>query len=349
MMDSTGAAVAGPIAVLGAGSWGTSIAWLLGRKGYSVRLWAREQEVVESINEVRENTVFLPDVTLSESIRPTTSLEEAVAGTEAPGDSPARLIVSVVPSHGLGAVFETVAPHIEDGTVVVSATKGVEEATLMTPSGIIAKAIGQVARYSFVALSGPTFAREVSAGLPAAICAASDDSSALSLVQDTFTTPVFRVYTNTDVTGVEIGGALKNVVAIASGISDGLGLGHNARAALITRGLAEISRLGVAMGADALTFAGLSGMGDLVLTCTGPLSRNYTLGVKAGQGMTLEEITGEMRMVAEGVKTSRAAKRLAEREGVEMPITDAVYSVLHDGKGPAEAVTELMARDLRSE
>ncbi len=326
--------------VLGAGSWGTTLAQVLALKGSSVRLWAREPEVVESISRDRENSLFLPGVRLSEKISPFNGLKEAVEGAE--------FIVSVVPSHGLRDVLSEAREHIRQGAIIVSATKGIEEKGLLTPSGIIKEALSGK-DVSIVALSGPSFAAEVSKMLPTALSAASDSSSAAIRVQEAFSTGYFRVYTNSDVIGVELGGALKNIMAIASGISDGLGLGHNARAALITRGLAEMSRLGVKMGAQAATFAGLSGLGDLVLTCTGPLSRNYTVGKSLGSGKSLSEATGGMKAVAEGVKTCKGARALARSQGMEMPITEAVYEVLYDGKQPKEAVLDLMNRDLKGE
>jgi len=326
--------------VLGAGGWGTTLAQVLALKGSSVKLWAREAEVRESITRHRENSLFLPGVRLSEKITPFGSLKDALEG--------AVLIVSVVPSHGLRDVLIEAREHIRQGSIIVSATKGIEEKGLLTPSGIIKEALSGK-DVAVVALSGPSFAAEVSKMLPAALSAASDSSDAARSVQEAFSTGYFRVYTNSDVIGVELGGALKNVMAIASGISDGLGLGHNARAALITRGLAEMTRLGVRMGAQASTFAGLSGLGDLVLTCTGPLSRNYTVGKALGGGMSLAEATGGMKAVAEGVKTCRGARALAHSYGIEMPITEAVYAVLYGGKQPREAVLELMNRDLKGE
>jgi len=332
------------IAVIGAGSWGTTLAQVLAGKGHGVMLWAREEEVCASIASERENAVFLPGVKLSENISCTTSLEEAIAGHGGAG-----MIVSVVPSHGVRGVFTEAAPFIRAGATLVSATKGIEQSTLLTASGVLKEVLKDVEGLDIVVLSGPSFAREVSQGLPTALCAGSENIEAAQAVQHTFSTSYFRVYTNTDAIGVEIGGALKNVMAIASGISDGLELGNNARAALITRGLAEISRLGVALGAKEQTFFGLSGLGDLVLTCTGALSRNYTVGVEIGRGRTVEEITGSMKMVAEGVKTSRAACELGAKAGVAMPITDAICDVLDSKTSPKEAVLELMTRELKEE
>ncbi|MBI5344070.1 MAG: NAD(P)-dependent glycerol-3-phosphate dehydrogenase [Deltaproteobacteria bacterium] len=331
----------GRVTVLGAGSWGTTIAELLAGKGYSVHLWARSPEVSSSILERRENSVYLPGVRLSKKIMPSTGLEAALDDSS--------LVISAIPSHGVRKVFTEAAQFMPEGAIVVSATKGIEEGTLLSPSGIIKDALRGVSYKGIVILSGPSFAKEVSRKLPAAVTAASSSDEAAKAAQKAFSTDYFRVYTNNDVVGVELGGALKNVIAVASGISDGLKLGFNARAALITRGLAEITRLGAAMGAKPSTFSGLSGLGDLVLTCTGPLSRNYSLGVSMGQGRTLADITSSMRMVAEGVKTSSAARSLALLHKTDMPITEAVFNVLHEGKQPKDAVYNLMNRGLKGE
>lgn len=329
------------IAVLGAGSWGTTLAQVLSDRGSDVTLWAREEEVRESIEKRRVNETFLPGIVLSGKITPVASVGDAVDG--------ARLVVSVIPSHGVRGVFAEAGPFIGKEAIIVSATKGIEEGSMLTPSGILSEALGGRGHGAIAVLSGPSFANEVSRRLPAAVCVASSSVEAAKEVQKAFSTNYFRVYTNSDVIGVELGGALKNVIAIAAGISDGLELGHNARAALITRGLAEMGRLGASLGASQATFAGLSGLGDLVLTCTGPLSRNYTVGVSVGRGASIGEVTGSMKMVAEGVKTCRGAKALAARQGVEMPITEAVFSVLYEGTSPREAVMGLMARELRDE
>ncbi|MFQ5735631.1 MAG: NAD(P)H-dependent glycerol-3-phosphate dehydrogenase [Thermodesulfobacteriota bacterium] len=329
------------MAVLGAGSWGTTLAQVLALQGHGVSLWARNAELAGAMASGRENAAYLPGVRLSGNLLPTSSLEEALDG--------ARMVVSAIPSHGLRAVFAEAAPLVAPGAVVVSATKGIEEGTLLLASGVLKEELAHRPGVELVVLSGPSFAREVSRGLPTAVCAGSASEDAAVAVQRAFSTDYFRVYTNTDVTGVELGGALKNVIAIASGISDGLGLGNNARAALITRGLAEISRLGVSMGARTATFSGLSGLGDLVLTCTGALSRNYTVGLEVGKGRSVEDVTGSMRMVAEGVRTSRAACELARKEGVEMPITGEICNVLYGGRAPKEAVLELMTRELKGE
>lgn len=328
-------------AVLGAGSWGTTLADLLAAKGLAAFLWTRSPELAASMGKDRENSVYLPGVRLSDNLRVSSSLEETLDG--------AGMVVSVIPSHGVRGVWDAARRFIAKDAVVVSATKGIEEGTLLMPSAVL-KDILQKTEYSGIAvLSGPSFAKEVVRRLPAAVCVASDSEAASKAAQEAFSTPYFRIYTNTDVAGVELGGALKNVMAIAAGISDGLELGANARAALITRGLAEMSRLGVALGARRETFAGLSGLGDLVLTCTASLSRNYSTGVAVGRGKTVEEVTSGMRMVAEGVRTSGAAMGLADRHGVEMPIISEVFKVIYEGKSPKAAVMELMTRGLKDE
>ncbi|MFQ5428630.1 MAG: NAD(P)H-dependent glycerol-3-phosphate dehydrogenase [Thermodesulfobacteriota bacterium] len=329
------------ITVLGAGSWGTTLANLLALNGHEVRLWAREAEVVESIRERSVNELFLPGIELSPKLCPEASITEAV--------TKAGLIVSVVPSHGVRGVFEKIKDAVPKGARIVSASKGIEEDSLLTPSAIIREALQKYFCPPLTVLSGPSFAKEVAAGLPAAVSAAGESAEEARLIQEVFSTPAFRVYISSDVLGVELGGALKNVIAIAAGISDGLELGFNARAALITRGLAEISRLGAALGALERTFAGLSGLGDLVLTCTGPLSRNYTVGLELGRGRSIDEIVSSMHMVAEGVKTSRAVLALAGTKGVEMPIAGAVKAVIEGQKTPKQAVLGLMTRELREE
>jgi glycerol-3-phosphate dehydrogenase (NAD(P)+) len=326
------------VAVLGAGSWGTTLANLLAAKGERVRLWAYEPEVVEAVNRTRENPLFLPGVRLREGLRAFADAREAVAG--------ARVIVSVPPSHAARAVANQVADSVAPGTLVVSATKGIESDTLALMSAVFADCLPQA---RFAALSGPSFAIEVCQGQPTAVVAAARDEAAAHDAQQLFATPTFRVYSGHDVIGVELAGALKNVIAIAAGILEGLGLGHNPRAALVTRGLAEITRLGVAMGADPLTFAGLAGMGDLVLTTTGSLSRNRALGVALAQGETLEQYRAAHRSVAEGANTSRAGAALGARMGVELPIIQKVCEVLFSGKPARDAVPELMGRELKSE
>jgi len=326
---------------MGGGSWGTTLANLLAEKGHEVRLWLREEEACRAIAIGRENTLFLPGVRLSENLTPYNDVADALSGS--------AMVLNAVPSHGVREVFSAARPHISRDAVIVSATKGIEDGTLLTPSGVLKDALDGASYGAIAVLSGPTFASEVSARLPAAVVAASDDAHAAEFVQRLFSTAYFRVYAGSDVPGVELGGAFKNVIAIASGICDGLGLGANARAALITRGLAEITRLGVRLGANAHTFSGLSGLGDLVLTCTGALSRNYTTGVSIGRGKTVTEAVEGRLTVSEGVKTSKGAYALACRTGVDMPVTTEVYRVIHESKPPREAGMDLMSRDLRSE
>lgn len=326
------------IAVLGAGSWGTTLADLLGRKGNEVRLWAFEPEVAASVNRSRENSLFLPGVPLHERVRAYTDAREAVAGVD--------VLVSAAPSHAVRAVVGQVRGCVPDGTLVVSVTKGIELDTLERMSTVLEEALPGA---RVAALSGPSFAQEVCAGQPTAVVAAAPDAADALDAQRVFATPAFRVYSHADVVGVELAGALKNVIAIAAGILEGLGLGHNARAALLTRGLAEISRLGVALGADPLTFAGLAGMGDLILTACGQLSRNRALGVAVAQGASFETYRAAHRSVAEGANASRAGAALALREGVELPITAKVCEVLFEGRPARDGVAELMGRELKPE
>jgi len=329
------------IGVIGAGSWGTTLANLLAKKGHAVTLWAYEPELVNEMATTGVNGPFLPDIRLSSRLTFTNSLEEAVAGK--------GLLLFVVPSQVVRGVIGTALPAIPTDAVIVSASKGIELGTLMTVSQVYEELVPAAMFRRFAVLSGPSFAREVAQEMPTAVVAAAAEEKVVRRVQDVFTTPVFRVYTNPDIMGVELGGAVKNVIALAAGISDGLGFGNNTRAALITRGLAEMTRLGLAMGASRETFAGLAGMGDLVLTCTGDLSRNRTVGMKLGQGMSLAAILGEMRMVAEGVKTTESARNLARKLGIDMPITEKVYSILYEDKPARGAVVELMTRDLKAE
>lgn len=329
------------IAVIGGGSWGTALADVLARNGHDTALWIYEQDLAREMAANRINTLYLPGITLHPALCCTSNLSEALADR--------TMVLLVTPVQVMRSVLSQAAALIGPDTVIVNASKGIELKTLHTVSQICTETLGEESLNRYVALSGPTFAREVAAGLPSLIVAASRDESCARRVQGVFSNPTFRAYTNSDVTGVELGGAVKNVIAIAAGICDGLGFGHNARAALITRGLAEMNRLGVAMGAQPGTFAGLAGMGDLVLTCTGDLSRNRTVGFKLGQGRRLAEILAEMRMVAEGVKTAESVYQLACRLGVEMPIVEKAYQILHEDKPAREAVTELMARDLKSE
>lgn len=326
------------IGVLGAGSWGTALADLLARKGHAVRIWAREPEVVASINARHENELFLAGHGLAPSLAADANALHVVSGAE--------VIVSASPSHAVRQVIGEVAGVIAAGTLIVSATKGIEDASLARMSEIL-ESLMPAARVTV--LSGPSFASEVAAGQPTAVVAASSDTAAAIEAQALFSTPAFRVYTNSDVIGVELGGSLKNVIAIAAGTLEGLGLGHNPRAALLTRGLAEITRLGAALGAEPATFAGLAGMGDLILTATGALSRNRALGMALAHGESFEAWQARNRTVAEGANTSRAAARLAQRAGVEMPIADEVRAVLFDGKPARESVRDLMERELKAE
>jgi glycerol-3-phosphate dehydrogenase (NAD(P)+) len=329
------------IGVIGAGSWGTTLADLLAKKGHQVTLWAYEPELVEEMATKRVNTMFLPGIPLSPRLGFTNSLTEVVRGK--------GLLLFVVPSQVTRQVVTAVLTHIPEDSVIVSASKGIELDTLKTMSQVFADLLPPKIYARFAVLSGPSFAREVAQEMPTAVVAAAESVAIAKQVQETFNTFFFRLYTNNDVLGVELGGAIKNVIAIAAGISDGLGFGHNTRAALITRGLAEMSRLGRAVGARSETFAGLAGMGDLVLTCTGDLSRNRTVGMKLGEGMRLKEVLAEMRMVAEGVKTTESAVRLARRLNIDMPITEKVHQVLYEDKPARAAVIELMTRDLKAE
>lgn len=329
------------IGVIGAGSWGTTLADLLAKKGHDVTLWAHEPEVAQEMAETGVNGPFLPGIRLSPRLRFTNSLHEAAAGKD--------MLLFVVPSQVVRGVIREILPSLPQGATIVSASKGIELETLMLVSQIYEEFLPPEMYRKFAALSGPTFAREVAQEMPSAVVAASAEPEVAMCVQSVFTTGYFRVYTNNDVTGVELGGAIKNVIAIAAGISDGLGFGCNTRAALITRGLAEMTRLGLTMGARSSTFAGLAGMGDLVLTCTGDLSRNRSVGMKLGQGMKLTAILAEMRMVAEGVKTTESACNLARKLGVEMPITEKAFQVLYHDKPAREGVIELMTRDLKAE
>jgi glycerol-3-phosphate dehydrogenase (NAD(P)+) len=326
------------IAVLGAGSWGTTLANLLAGKGESVRLWAYEPEVVEAINRQHENSLFLPGVPLVPSLRAYGDARETVAD--------AAVIVSVAPSHAVRSVVGAIKGGVKDGALVVSATKGIETDTLALMSDVFHECLPEV---RFAVLSGPSFAVEVCQGQPTLVVAAAREEATARDAQRIFATPRFRVYSHDDVVGVELAGALKNVIAIAAGILEGLGMGHNPRAALITRGLAEITRLGIALGASPPTFAGLAGMGDLILTTTGSLSRNRALGVALAEGQTLDDYRAAHRSVAEGANTSKAGAALGQRMGVELPIIEKVCEVLFGGKPAREGVTELMARELKSE
>jgi glycerol-3-phosphate dehydrogenase (NAD(P)+) len=331
----------GRIGVVGAGSWGSTLSQLLAAKGYQVDLWVYEKELCQTIRETRENTYYLQGVLLHENITAHHELKEVVEDHE--------LIVMVVPSHVYRHTASQMIPYLKEQAVIVSATKGIENGTLLLMSEIWEEILPSTRFAHVLSLCGPSFAREVIRNIPTAIVVAGDDLQEARRVQRIFSTPCFRVYTSSDKKGVELAGALKNVIAIAAGISDGLGFGHNTRAALITRGLAEMSRLGTRMGANVLTFSGLSGIGDLLLTCTGDLSRNRQVGLQLGQGRKTEEILRDMRMVAEGVKTAESVHFLAQRMQVEMPLCEQVYQVLHTGKRPQDAVDGLMERSLKHE
>jgi glycerol-3-phosphate dehydrogenase (NAD(P)+) len=327
------------IAILGAGSWGTALAVHLARAGHGVRLWAREADLIARMRTSRVNDLFLPGVTLPSSVVPCEGFAEALDGV--------GLVLVVTPSHGTRAVLRAAAPSMHPAATVVSATKGLEPDTLLRASEVIAQEVGP--GRPVVVLSGPSFAREVARELPTAVCAASADPVAAELVQSEFRGRAFRIYTTDDVVGVEIGAALKNIIAIAAGVVEGLGLGHNAMAGLITRGLAEISRLAHALGGRRETLAGLSGLGDLVLTCTGSLSRNRQFGIELGHGRSPAEILGAMTMVVEGVLTTGAALALGARHGVELPIAAQMAEVLAGRRAPRVAVEALMLRPQRVE
>ncbi len=329
------------VAVIGGGSWGTTLANLIAEEGNSVDLWVREEEVCAQINNERMNTTFLPGVRLSDYIRALNDLKSTVEGK--------NLILMVVPSHVFREVFERLGSFIGQEAVILSATKGIENETLMLMSEIAHEVVPQLPEDHFACLAGPSFAKEVSRHYPTAITIACKNQDRAKDLQQFLYRKYFRIYVSDDLIGVQLAAALKNVIAIAAGASDGLKFGHNARAALITRGLAEIARLGIAMGANPLTFSGLAGMGDLVLTCTGELSRNRTVGFEIGKGKNIEEITRSMTMVAEGVRTAKSAYALSKRHGVEMPITEQVYQILYEGKDPKVAVKDLMTRTLKPE
>ena len=328
------------VAVLGAGSWGTALADVLVRNGHDVRLWARDGGHAAAITRSGMNERYLPGIELARPLSVTADLAEALRGTE--------VVVSVCPSHAVREVLGRAAPHLGD-QVLVSASKGIETGTRLRMTEVIVETLGDGASQRTVVLSGPSFAEELLRGLPTAIVAASRVEAHAAAVQSLFRNGYFRVYTQSDVDGVELGGALKNVIALAAGISDGLELGSNARAALINRGLAEIVRLAKHLGARETTFGGLAGLGDLVLTCTGRLSRNRTAGLAIGSGRRPADALGEMEQVVEGVRTARAAYHLSRRFGVEMPITNSVYSILYEDVAPPEALAQLMARDPKPE
>jgi glycerol-3-phosphate dehydrogenase (NAD(P)+) len=327
------------VAVIGAGSWGTALASVLSGKGDDVVLWSRGAEMAAAVNEHHENRAYLPGIQLPSALRATTDLHEALDGAE--------LVVAVVPSHAMRGTMERAARVMRPDALVVSASKGIEDDTLLTMHGVIAEAIGDGDRVA--ALSGPSFAVEVAGGKPAVVVAAATTEETAERVQRYFHAPMLRVYRSTDMVGVELGGVVKNVMAIATGVSDGLGYGLNARAATITRGLAEIMRLAISMGGRPETLSGLAGIGDLVLTCTGDLPGNGQVALRLGRGVSIDSILGSMRMVAEGVRNTKAVLDLAGRQEVEMPIVECSYKVLYEGMPPGQALEELFGRSLKPE
>lgn len=329
------------VAVLGAGSWGTALAKLLADKGNATKIWSHRADLVQHINEQHVNPRYLAHAELPKNLVASADLEEALRGAE--------LVVSVVPSHALRGVIREAKPFIPASALICSATKGIENDSLSLMSDVLLQELGHAVQPRLTYLSGPSFAKEVAQGQPTVVVVAGTSEPELETVQHAWATDRFRVYSSTDVVGVEIGGALKNVIAIAAGAGDGLGFGHNSRAALITRGLSEIGKLAASKGANPLTVAGLSGMGDLVLTCTGELSRNRTVGFELGKGRTLGDILATLGHVAEGVKTTKSAYDLGKKMGVDMPITSEVYQVLYEGKSPRQAVVDLMTRALMRE
>ncbi|MBS1810664.1 MAG: NAD(P)-dependent glycerol-3-phosphate dehydrogenase [Acidobacteria bacterium] len=329
------------IAIIGAGSYGTALALVAARSHHHVKLWAHDPEVAKTLQSKRENAVYLPGFALPDNIEPTHDLHEALRDAE--------LVITAIPSHVCREVYTNMLPHLREEMIFVSATKGIEIHTQMRMEEVVRDVLQKAFVPRYVALSGPSFALEVAQDQPSAIVAASSEIDAAKAVQAALSSSRFRVYTNTDVVGVEIGGAVKNVMAIATGVVNGLGLGYNSVTALITRGLAEMTRMAIKLGGRGETLAGLAGMGDLVLTCLGNLSRNRQVGVALGQGRTLEQIISETRQVAEGVKTAKATHELSQRIGVEMPITEGVYQMLYEGKTPQQLLQELMDRPLKGE
>jgi len=329
------------IGVVGAGAWGTALADLLAVEGFKIDQWVYEAEVVEQIKATRENKYFLPGFTLSDNIFPSNDLTRVVTNKQ--------IVLIVVPSHVMRETTLKMAGHLSEGTIVLSASKGIENKTLLTMSGVIKETLSATNGLKLAVISGPSFAKEVAQRFPTVVTVASEDPKTSELIQRVFATRYFRVYTSNDMLGVELGGATKNVIAIAAGVVDGLGLGLNTRAALITRGMTEVRRLGVKLGANPRTFTGLAGFGDLVLTCTGNLSRNHTLGMQIGEGKKLTYILAEMRTVAEGVKTAKSVYFLSRKLEVEMPICHEMYRILYEDLSPQEAVHRLMTRDLRQE
>jgi len=329
------------LAVIGAGSWGTALAIVLAPRFPQVRLWAHESDLAERMRTSRENEVYLPGFQLARHVEVTSDLPAALEGAD--------VVLSVMPSHLVRHMYQEMLPHLRESMLFVSATKGLENGSLMRTTEVIREVLSASMQPRVAVISGPTFAKEVARFEPTALVVASPDSTAADQIQAAFSGPTFRLYTSQDTIGVEIGGSIKNVVAIGAGVLHGMGLGHNPMAALITRGLAEMTRLAVAMGGQPLTLAGLAGLGDLVLTCNGELSRNRTVGVELAHGRKLDEIVGSMKMVAEGIKTTNAAVDLAKRYSVEMPISQQMFQVINFGVSPREAIQRLMERSLKGE
>jgi glycerol-3-phosphate dehydrogenase (NAD(P)+) len=329
------------LAIIGGGSWGTALAIILGPRFPHLRLWVYEADLAERMVRSRENDVYLPACQLPVHLEVTSDLPTALQGAE--------VVLSVMPSHLVRRLYEQMLPYLKEGMVFVSATKGLENGSLLRMSQVIHQVVSARFEPRIAVISGPTFANEVARYEPTALVSASSTPGLAESIQAAFSGPSFRLYASSDPVGVEIGGSIKNVVAIGSGVLHGMGLGYNATAALITRGLAEMSRLALAMGGKPQTLAGLAGLGDLVLTCTGDLSRNRTVGVQLAQGRRLEEIVNSMKMVAEGIKTTNAAVDLAGRHSVEMPIADQMFQMFHHGVSPREAIQRLMERSLKGE
>ncbi|MGE0825028.1 MAG: NAD(P)H-dependent glycerol-3-phosphate dehydrogenase [Candidatus Binatia bacterium] len=329
------------IAVIGAGGWGTALAMLLSTAGHNVCLWVRRPDLCEALIHSRENVPYLPQISLPAPLMFSSSLTEAVIQAE--------MVVLAIPSHALRTISQQLYPSLSTNALIVSTTKGIEEDTLLTMTAVLKEELAPLSHSHLAVLSGPSFAADVARGLPTAVTVAAEEESLAATVQRIFSSPRFRVYTTNDVIGVEIGGAVKNVIAIAAGVSDGLEYGYSARAALITRGLAEITRLAVVLGANPQTLSGLAGMGDLILTCTSNVSRNHTVGVRIAEGEKITDILAGMKMVAEGVRTCRSVFALAQRHRVEMPIVEQVYALLYRQEPPQRVVTELLARENKPE
>jgi glycerol-3-phosphate dehydrogenase (NAD(P)+) len=329
------------VGVIGTGAWGTTLAILLAQKGFETTLWEHQLERAEEMERDRENRAFLPDFHFPFSLRVTANLPEAVAGRE--------LVLVVTPAQRLRENIRAIAPHLAPDAIILCGSKGLEIDTLKRMSEVIAEELPEGLRGRIAVLSGPNLAREVARGLPGAAVIAAADRAVAEAARETMNTATFRVYTSSDVVGVELGGALKNIIALGAGANDGWGYGDNAKAAFMTRGLAEIARLGIACGANPLTFVGLAGMGDLIATCASPLSRNRYVGLEMAKGRKLDDVLAGMKSVAEGVTTTKAARELAERYGIDMPITKTIYAILFEGKNARQGVIELMLRDPKEE